>query len=106
MELNQPDPEAPALQDQRMTNLLRWCAGVGAMLTVPGIIGIGILLFNLRDSNREIKIQLSYLIANDSKQDANHETLSRAVADLDRRLNRLEVLQKASNMLSRLGPRP
>jgi hypothetical protein len=106
MELSRPDTEAPPPQDPFLRNLLRWCAGVGAMLTVPGIVGIVVLLVNLRDSNREIKIQLSYLIAIDKKQDDNHEILSRAVDDLGNRLNKVEIMQKATNMLSRLGSRP
>jgi cell division protein FtsL len=105
MGLNQPDPEAPALQDQRMTNLLRWCAGVGAVMTVPCIFAILGLLVNLRDSNRDIKLQLTYLMANDKQQDADYENLTRSVNAISERLRVVEVRQQA-NFLSRISSRP
>jgi len=72
------------------------------MVTVPCIFGIVVLLVNLRDSNRDIQMQLTYLRANDKQQDVNSEDLARSVTAISERLRVVEVRVQA-NFLSRIS---
>lgn len=90
------------VQDQRVTDLLRWSAGISGPLALAVLMSLFGLMVTLRDEQRDLKIRVTMIAESDKKQDQKDESTDKRNNDQDlqifRMADQIKELQRRMGM--------
>jgi hypothetical protein len=89
-------------QDPRLTDLLRWSAGVSGPLTLALVIALLTVLVTVRDATKELQIQVRQIADSDRQQNNKIELKDKKDTDQDlqifRQADQIREIQRRMGM--------